>query len=199
MLVRNLTEGKVSDMNDFSPNHSASNKSRAFTLIELLVVIAIIAILAGLLMPALTSAMNAAKKATAKNQVTSIATAIRSYETEYGHLPTNGGGTSVDSTLVAILCSANDVNNNPRGLIFMEASSWRPGKGGTNASGFCDPFNTNSVYQVALDYTYNNSVSLPSQSNSGGPISFSTVTREFGVWTVWTNKPTLLYLIDSWD
>ena len=203
MLVRNLTEGKVVDMNDFTPNHStsspASNRSRAFTLIELLVVIAIIAILAGLLMPAMSSAMNSAKKTTAKNQVTSIATAIISYETEYGHLPTNSGGTNVDSTLVNILCSTNDVSNNPRGLIFMEASSWKPGKGGTNAQGFCDPFNSNSVYSVALDTAYANTLSLPTQVNSSGAITMTNMTKHVGVWTLWTNGTKSTNLIDSWD
>ncbi len=65
--------------------------SRGFTLIELLIVIAIIGILMALLFPAVGSAIDAARRAQAKNDVTQIATAITAYETEYGRLPgTNG-------------------------------------------------------------------------------------------------------------
>jgi prepilin-type N-terminal cleavage/methylation domain-containing protein len=44
-------------------------RQKAFTLIELLVVIAIIAILAAILLPVLTQAKNAAKKATCLNNL----------------------------------------------------------------------------------------------------------------------------------
>ena len=171
---------------------------RAFTLIELLVVIAIIAVLAGLVLPAGQSAIASAKKTTAKNQVVQIATAITAYETEYGRLPTNSG-TSVGPSLVAILCSTNDSANNPRGLIFLEANAWKKGKGGTNSSGFCDPFASNSPYSVALDNDYANSLSLPVQQLSyGNPISSATLAKHVGVWTIWTNGSTKV-LINSWE
>jgi prepilin-type N-terminal cleavage/methylation domain-containing protein len=192
-------------MHHSSPNKSVKTPSlkqrslQAFTLIELLVVIAIIAILASLLMPAMSSAMNSAKKTTAKQQATSIATAITGYETEYGRLPTNAPGSSnVDSTLVVTLCSTNDTNGNPRGLIFMEASAWKPGKGGTNSSGFADPFGSTNIYFVAMDTGYTNSITVPTQTNPGGPITMTNLSKQVGVWTVWTNN-TKTYLIDSWD
>lgn len=202
MLVRNLSAGKVVAMNESSPNHSDISQERhAFTLIELLVVIAIIAILASLLMPAMTSAMNSAKKTTAKQQAVGIATAITAYETEYGRLPTNSGGSNVDATLVTTLCTTNDTTNNPRGLIFMEASAWKPGKGGTNSKGFCDPFNSNSIYFVALDTAYANTLSnMPSQATPNGAVTYTNVlTKHVGVWTVWTNGTKSTNLIDSWD
>ena len=170
---------------------------RGFTLIELLVVIAIIAILAGLLMPAVSSAQKSAKKTTAKNQVVQIATAITAYETEYGRLP-NFSDTNLSITNLSMLLSA-DLSNNPRGLNFIEVTPWKPGKGGTNASGFCNPFTNTGTYQVALDTNYANTISVPFQSAPGrNDIKFTNLTKHIGVWTVWTNG-NYKYIINSWD
>jgi prepilin-type N-terminal cleavage/methylation domain-containing protein len=173
------------------PSKTPSQKLQAFTLIELLVVIAIIAILAGLLFPAAQSALNSAKKTTAKNQVVQIATAITAYETEYGCLPTNSSG-QMDSATVLELTT-----NNPRSISFLDVSSWKQGKGGTNASGaFCDPWS--NVYSVSLDTNYANSLQLPTQTSPGGTVTTNTLPKHIGVWTIWTNRAQY-FLIDSWD
>jgi len=183
----------------FLPSAAGTQKQKikrpqAFTLIELLVVIAIIAILMGLLFPAGQSAINAAKKTTAKNQVVQIATAITAYETEYGRLPP-GTFTTVNPTLVSILCTANDAVNNPRGLIFQEANTWKNGKGGTNSSGFCDPFASNNVYSVALDTNYSN---IQSNVALGGSFGTITLTKHIMVWSTPTIGKTNV-LVNSWE
>lgn len=60
---------------------------RAFTLVELVVVILIIAILAALLFTAGQTAIDRAKKAQAKNDLTQIVTAVNAFYTEYGKYP----------------------------------------------------------------------------------------------------------------
>ena len=60
---------------------------RAFTLVELLVVIAIIGILAAMLFPALTGAIQSAQKGKAKTEMASLVAAIQSYYQDYGRFP----------------------------------------------------------------------------------------------------------------
>jgi len=129
---------------------------KSFTLVEILVVISIVGLLAGLALPAIQGAQNAARKGKAKAEMQSIITAVKAYQNEYGRLPNpsavGGAGdgyfsASASPRLFLMLSGAtNDSSGeNPRQIAFLElpASS-------TNGS-FPDPWKRNYLLKIDTD------------------------------------------------
>ena len=75
-------------------------RRRAFTLVELLVVIAIIAMLVSILLPAVQSAREAARRAHCANNMRQVGLALINYESAITHFPPPGyAGVNTEPTL----------------------------------------------------------------------------------------------------
>ncbi len=166
--------------------HGRSRTFRAaFTLIELLVVIAIIAILVGLLFPAVKRALNSAKRTKAAHEVTQLATAFKAYYDEYHRWPTNMVGYDTDefatgievlAPVVKMLKGESDpasVLRNAKLLPFLDL-----GQNATNGVGsYLDPWG--KPYKYMLDYNQDNILHIEFTGN----FEKTNINANVGVWS----------------
>jgi prepilin-type N-terminal cleavage/methylation domain-containing protein len=181
-----------------TPHFGSSMRSsrKAFTLIELLVVIAIIAMLVGLLLPAIWGVRQQVKKTRAQATVGALATAVQGYYTEYGRFPPpsdglgTGNGGELTTTelygLFRLLQGENvDLNGssggNPRGIIFLEVkrrdqkcvgANYKEATAGT--TNIVDPWGNS--YRLRFDHDGDNLTEVFGSSTAK-------VRRDFAVWS----------------
>jgi prepilin-type N-terminal cleavage/methylation domain-containing protein len=149
----------------------SKRRAAAFTLIELLVVITIIAILASLSFAGVDAALNAARKAQARNDVQQIVTAVKAFQAEYGRMPTtrspgspasesdpNDAWHEGDNNIVMRILMAQETSAlpiNAKGIVFIEPKARQNlRKGSVDLSNyvFYDPWGR--PYAIKLDNNY---------------------------------------------
>lgn len=175
---------------------------RGFTLIEMLVVMAIIAVLMGLVFPAVRAVQTAARRARAEQQIQSIVTALTAYRTAYGKYPLQDEGQDfayrgthpVHGDLYVRLWQvlrsdatwANLDQWNPRRHVFLEVAEQMVVQGRLK-----DPWGED--FHVAVDGNFDNRVDGLVMNGHG------TVTNAVAVWSSGQSRRTGLNPADRRD
>ena len=144
-------------------------KKSFFTLVELLTVIAIIIVLAGILLPAISGSLKKADVTKARAQMTTLANAIKQYQSTYGRLPiptrtptaySDGDAltsteytklilTLQNETKSGVLSAAQLTTANPKKIKFLDIVGNEPGE-------YKDPWDED--FQVFMDANYDDKI-----------------------------------------
>lgn len=142
-----------------------------FTLIELLVTIGIIAILAAILLPAISAAMKKANVAKTQAAVRSIDTALKGYNLEYSKYPeVVAGGDKVyqdanaNAEIISVLRAINsgtlnaNHKSNPRKISFLDVDEDSLQPAGSSFA-YVDPWD--APYIIVIDANFDGEVTVP--------------------------------------
>lgn len=164
-------------------------RCKRFTLMELLIVIGIIAVLAGLLLPALAGAREHAKRTRAQTEMKTLQMAISMYESDYGYLPMGGTERALNSAdytaLIQVLQNVPPCGN-ARGKRYLDISTEQgPGV-------FNDPWSSAANpqrYQIALDLDYDGDVEKrnsppPATPPNVAELPYERVYNRVAVWSI---------------
>jgi len=172
----------------------ANTGKGGFTLMEILVVMTIIAILAGIMMPAVNKVMGNAKIKNAQQTALQLVSSISTYQTEYRRFPVEANqldGTDVrvetDETLMNILLGQDNNQYNPRSRSFYSSRNarGRPPRNGLvfNEDGggrLYDPWG--NYYQVMMDVDTNHRIQPPFQKEQMAGANI--VAKSIVVWSL---------------
>ena len=129
--------------------NTPAHLGRAFTLIELLVVISIIAILAALLLPALSRVKVKALVQKARMEAGGIANAIHTYESDYSKFPVSAAAMSAATAVPAAAGGPEDFTYGTAGVVCVGPGGpvTPAGSGFKTPTGLC-PVTTSGSYQA---------------------------------------------------
>jgi prepilin-type N-terminal cleavage/methylation domain-containing protein len=172
-----------------------SRSTHGFTLVELLVVISIIAILAGLSFPAITGALEAAKRAQASVLIRQLSIGTIAYYTEYNKYPapkdyadSDEFDDSAREYLYKIFKGEDYAEGNPRGVVFIQfqvKDLWPRGNP-ESATKVVDPWTTPTIagdYHIMMDLNYDNKVEGIPDNSKTAPGATMNISAEVAIWS----------------